>query len=285
MHRIRLSEPVRAARGFTLIESILVIAVVGILFAIVAVFIVPPVRAYFATQARAALVDQADLALRRIARDLRIALPNSTRVSASGRALELIPTAGAARYRTEGADRLEFGALDTTFDLIGTPLALAASQQLVFYNLGPGIVGSDAYAANGSAAEQAVSNRRTSTTAPGTVNSVTMSSLAGLPVAGFAAPHRVFAVDSPITYRCDLATRTLTRHQGYGFLAAQPDPPAGGNSAVLASGVTGCAFKAESWVVAARAGLVSLALTLTTTTPSGDESVALHHAVHVDNLP
>jgi MSHA biogenesis protein MshO len=38
-------------------------------------------------------------------------------------------------------------------------------------------------------------------------------------------------------------------------------------------------------VIASRAALVNLALTLSTSTPSGIESVALHHAVHVDNIP
>lgn len=276
------------ARGFTLIEAVVVIAIVGVLAAGVASFIVPPVQAYLGTQARAALVDQADLALRRIGRDLRIALPNSTRVAASGLALELIPSRGAARYATEGANRLEFSAADTSFDLVGPPLTLAAAQNLVFYNLGPGVAGSDAYAANATEGEQANSNRRISTTAPGAAASITIGSLAALPVAAFAPPYRVFAVDQPVSYRCDLDKRTLTRFSGYGFLAAQPDqpePPPSASGALLASGVTACRFSADANVVAARAGLVNLALTLSNSTPSGIESVTLHHAVHVDNLP
>ncbi len=273
----------QAARGFTLVEAIIVIVIVGALGAVVGQFIVPPVQAYLATQARAAMLDQADLALRRIGRDLRIALPNSTRVTPSGLALELIPTTGAARYKTDANDRLEFGTLDTGFDLVGPPLTLGASQQLVFYNLGPAVLGSDAYAANSSVGEQANSNRRTSTTAAGTVSSITMSSLAGLPVAGFAPPYRVFAVESPVTYRCE--SGRLMRYAGYGFLATQPDPPSSGTAALLASGVSACRFSADATAVASRAGLINLALTLAGTTSSGSESVTLHHAVHVDNLP
>ncbi len=109
-------------RGFTLIEAVLVIVVTGALFATVAHFIVPPVQAHLATTARAQLVDQADLALRRIGRDLRIALPNSARVSTGGLALELIPTTGGARYMAEGANRLVFGTPATSFDLVGPAL-------------------------------------------------------------------------------------------------------------------------------------------------------------------
>ena len=277
--------PARSARGFTLVEMVIVIAITGILAAVVAKFIVAPVQGYLSTQARAALVDQADLALRRIGRDLRIALPNSARVTASGLALELVPTAGAARYVAEGSNRLQFGTPATSFDLIGPPLTLSAGQNLVFYNLGPGVVGSDAYADNSSALAQASANRRSSTNAAGPASSITMSSLAGLPVAAFAPPFRVFAVDPPVTYRCDLSAGTLTRHQGYGFLATQPDPPASGSNAVLASGVSACRFSYDAAVVASRAALVNLALTLQTTTTSGTESVTLHHALHVDNLP
>ncbi len=275
----------RTARGFTLVESVMVIAITGILAAVVARFIVAPVQGYLSTQARAALVDQADLALRRIGRDLRIALPNSARVSASGLALELIPTTAAARYVAEGSNRLQFGSLATAFDVIGPPLALTAAQNLVFYNLGSGVTGSDAYADNSSASAQASSNRRTSTTAAGSASSITISSLAGLPVAAFAPPYRVFAVDPPVSYRCDLASGTLTRYQGYGFLATQPDPPLAGSSAVLAKGVAACRFSYDAAVVASRAALVNLALTLQTSTTSGTESVTLNHALHVDNLP
>jgi MSHA biogenesis protein MshO len=238
-----------------------------------------------ATSARAELVDQADLALRRIGRDLRLALPNSARVTASGLSLELIPTTGGARFMAEGAARLDFGSADASFDLVGPGLTLAAEQDLVFYNLGPGVIGSDAYAPNGTATEQASSNRRSYTGAAGTVTTVSMNALAALPAAANSPPYRVLAVSPPVTYRCDLGTGTLTRYTGYGFLATQPDPPGSGSSAVLATGVSACRFTADGTLVAARAALVGLSLTLSANTGSGTESVNLYHASYVDNLP
>ena len=284
MHRTARSET-RAAHGFTLVECVVVIAITGVLASVVSLFIVKPVQAYLATSARAVVVDQADLALRRVGRDLRIALAGSVRVSGSGLALELIPTRGGARYATEGSGALDFGVVDTAFNVIGPGLDMAAAQQLVFYNLGAGVTGSDAYAANGSAAEQALSNRRSASNGAGVATAIGMVSAAGLPVANFAAPHRVLAVDSPVSYRCDLGAGTLSRYSGYGFVAAQPDPPLGGTVAVLASGVTACRFSADGTLVAARAALAELALTLSTDTGFGTETVSLYQAVYVDNLP
>jgi MSHA biogenesis protein MshO len=273
------------ARGFTLIEAVMVIAITGILAAVAARFIVQPVQAYLGSAARGAVVDQADLALRRIGRDLRIALPNSVRVAGSGRALELIPTSGAARYATEGAGALSFGSVDTSFDVVGPPLQMGTAQTLVFYNLGSGITGSDAYAANTSASEQATSNRRSASNTAGPASTVTLVSTAGLPVAAFAPPYRVVAVDAPVSYRCDLTAGTLTRHQAYGFVSTQPDPPSGGSSAVLASGVADCRFSVDATLVAARAAVVTLHLTLAAGAGADGETLTLHHAVHVDNLP
>ena len=263
----------------------MVITITGVLAGVVSMFIVRPVQAYLGTAARAAMVDTADLALRRIGRDLRIALPNSVRVNGTGYEMELIPSTGAARYATDGSGSLAFGSIDTTFDVVGPGLTVTASQELVFNNLGPSVTDADAYAANSTALAQASSNRRTSTTSAGTATTLTMTSLAGLPVGDYAPPYRVTAVSQPVTYRCDLVAGTLTRYQNYGFVATQPDPPGSGTSAILATGVTACKFSVDGTLVAARAALVNLALTLSSTVNNSTETVSMHHAIFVNNLP
>lgn len=284
-HSDARARPRALQAGFTLVEAVIVIMLTGIVASIVSVFIVAPIKSYLSTAARVNLADQTDTALRRIARDLAISLPNSTRVTGNGRSLELIPTSGAARYATSGADPLQFGVIDTSFNLVGPGLALAANQQLVFYNLGPSVPDADAYADNSSAAAQALSNRRAASNGAGTATTITLSSAAALPASDFAEPFRVYAVSSPVTYRCDLTAQTLVRYQGYGFQATQPDPPSGGSSHLLAKGVTACSFSYDGAVVAARAALITLRLTLSANTVDGAETVSLYHAVHVDNLP
>lgn len=264
----------QAERGFTLIESVMVIAITGVVVGVVSLFILPATTAYFATAARAQMGDQADTALRRMARDLTLALPNSVRVSASGQSVELIPVSGAARYATESGDPLQFGTNppDTSFDIIGPPLKLShASQQLAWFNLGANIADADAYT---------LSNVRTATSAAGNASSV---GIAGAALANSlqAPPFRVYAIEPPVSYRCDLAAKTLTRYSGYGFNANQPDPPAGGTSAVLARDVTACTFGYNAGAVTARYALVTLQISLS----RDSETVNLYHAVHVDNLP
>ena len=92
--------------GFSLLEMVVVIAITGIIGAMVAVFMARPVQSYTDSVQRAEYSDIADTALRRIIRDLRLALPNSVRVAevpaGSGIFyLEFLLTSGGGRYRAE----------------------------------------------------------------------------------------------------------------------------------------------------------------------------------------
>lgn len=257
-------------RGFTLIESVMVIALTGIVMTLVAVFIVPATTAYFSTATRAQLGDEADTALRRISRDLAGALPNSARIT--GRSLELIPVSGAARYAVESGNPLLFGVVDSSFDIIGPTLRLASgNQRLAWYNLGAGVPDADAYTQ---------SNVRVASTAAGSVSTVSISG-AALPTSLQAPPYRVYAIEQPVTYRCDLSAHTLTRYTGYGFVSTQPDPPSGGSAAVLARHVDDCTFTYDQPAVTSRYALVTLRLQL----GAQNETVTLYHTVHIDNLP
>jgi len=70
---------VDSCQGFTLIELILVIVIMGVIGAMVSVFMKSPIDAYMASASRAGLTDVADTTIRRIARDIHKALPTGIR--------------------------------------------------------------------------------------------------------------------------------------------------------------------------------------------------------------
>jgi MSHA biogenesis protein MshO len=164
--------------GVTLIELIVVIVISGILAAVLGAIIVRPIEGYRAQVRRAALVDAAEMALTRTARDIRQALPNSVRIrdslgntnnvtcAAAGVtcAIEMLNTVDGARYR-EGPGQLSGGhnhanscfrlKLNGTdgdgFNIVGffknitVPFdSTGTSYRLAVYN--QGVTGADAYA-------------------------------------------------------------------------------------------------------------------------------------------
>ena len=160
-------------RGFTLVEAIIVIVLTGILASAVAVFLRAPVQAYLDVARRAELTDIADTALRRIGRDLRLALPNSIRVTAGNTAIEFIPIKSAGRYREAGpGDVLDFSSsTDPSFDIIGPGVDVASGDHIVVYNLG--ITGSDTYAGT---------SRRAAATTPASMPVRTITTIASTSV-------------------------------------------------------------------------------------------------------
>lgn len=265
-----------ACSGFTLAELVIVIAITGIIAGVVAVFMQKPVQGYFDSLRRAGLTDTADTALRRMARDLRLALPNSVRVS--GTAVEFLQTRTGGRYRVEDdggatpADVLDFTAADSGFDVLGTlSNTPVVGDLVVVYNLG--FSGADAYAGDNSSSITGISGNTIS------INAKQFP---------FESPgSRFHVVSGPISYVCaglgtdanGTGTGTLRRYWGYTVTLAQVVPP-GGSNALLADKISDCSFVYQPGVTA-RSGLVSIQLQIT----EKNESVTLYHEVHVPNVP
>ena len=279
--------------GFTLVEMVIVIVITGIIGAVVAVFIRSPVQGYVDMVSRAELADEADTAVRRISRDLRLALPNSVRVTTVGSTnfLELLLTRTGGRYLDEedavaGGDILDFSnAGDLTFRVVGSLPAEAAQQiqisdQLVIYNLGQ--EPANAYNCAGAC------NRALIAAVNAGARTITLANnpfAQQVPVIMRSPAHRFQVVSTPVTYACNLTTGALTRYSGYGIQASQPsvEPVAGAASGLLASGITACNFDYAA-LANVRSALVGI--TLGMQRPGGSSgTVTLFHQVHVDNTP
>ena len=271
-------------RGFSLVELIVVIVLIGIIGGIFAMQVLPAIRAYLVVGQRAALTSQADTALRRIVGDVRRAVPNSLRVSGS-QCLELVPSSDGGRYRndqdysagTPSGDYLDDQATRTAFHVL-TPWSKQPinGDRIVIGNQNPSDV-------HGGVNVGTVDSAALSSTPALGAYRISLST-AGLRVPDGYTGARFVVVprdEQTVAYVCNTAAGTLRRIT-YPTLSPAPRCAASGNAALVATGVTACNFVFSANQGATQeSGFVQLQLTLS----GKGESVPLTLGAHVDNTP
>ncbi len=280
--------------GFTLVELVVAITVTAIAVSFAAYFVAQPVRGYADQMRRAELVDLAESSLRRLARDVRRALPNSVRTTtvAGSFALELLGTVDGVRYRAgpppgDTTKQLDFAAADAEFNSVGefTRIAKPFSSNTAYlsiYNVG--VPGADAY------------ELANVITPPGTQIDIDADAIAGedhvriAPAFQFtygSPGQRLYLVEGPVSWLCDPVAGTLTRYTGYAITVNHGDRDtaaellgAGATAVRIAERVNACAVSYTPGT-AQRSALLSARLGVA----DAGESVTLLHQVHVDNVP
>lgn len=303
MRPIPLERSPRRARGVTLIEMVVAIVLVAIVVGATLYFALP-VRQAADLAIRAELTDAADNALQRMARDLRLALPNSVRRDVSGQFVEFLAVHTAGRYRADGygtgtpvgatcdgvsgdSDQLAFDIADDCFKPIGlipATISGASGHRLVLNNYGQNFAGQNAYEAETSAERNWRAIGATATATAGSNDRVRFTPATD----SFKRPlhdspgRRFFIISGPVTYAC--AAGELRRYSGYAIASTQPVSGMGSGN-VIAKNVSACAFEYED-AVAPQIGLLTVTLTLSKALSGGGaETVRLFHAIHVRNVP
>jgi MSHA biogenesis protein MshO len=296
----------RWSRGFTLVEMIIVIVIVSIIAGAVVLLVRRPLEMYVSVAGRAEMGDAADSALRMMARDLRIAVPNSVRVTTVGTVtlLEFIPTVGGGRYLDAGAAGGVPLNFQNTASTVFTPVtvvplaagSIAVNDYIIISNYGTGFPFTDAYrvgnvagSENGNRAIVRQINGANITIdddADGAVLPHT-NVFARSPVSISSPTLRFSVARQPVTYRCVAPTATapgkLQRVTNYGFRPNQIDPDGLGPASLVAQNVKSCRFLAV--VTAYRnTSLITLEVVLEKAGPN-PETVALFRQVHLDNTP
>lgn len=302
-----MSSHIHSSRGFTLVEAIMVIVITGIIAGMVAVFIKAPVESYIDMARRAELTDVADTAVRRMARDIRLALPNSVRnpttVVGQDQCIEFMPTKIGGRYRAAQTsavtgDILDFTTTDASFDMLGLNSSLPSSEQIaandivVVYN--DGSTSGNAYAGQNAiqVSPPAAGDTADTTKINFVVAGTKIFDRKTLPSASPANRFQVLpSTEQVVSYDCSSGNTLFRYSRDITARTTEWAQPAtcsamtsGATAATLATNVTSCSIKyvpPGTGTGVGRFGIVSISLGMT----QADESVNLYHQVKVDNTP
>lgn len=287
----------RSVRGFTLVELVMVIALSGIVLVMITTVLQRPLESFFAQSRRSELVEQAAVALNRMARDIRLAVPNSVRQS-DAYTLETLNILQAGRYvsnRAGGASlrfSAELSGCETDngrcdgFQVLDPDLQVEGARWLVVNNIGA--VSGHAPTPGGNVWAYAnpgvitPTDTTFSAESSGNETHITLSLPDGDFTFAYASPQRRFYLaDQVVGYRCTPASEggQLLRYTTKTISAYVPSvAPVG--SVPVASHVTACSFAYQPGNPQ-RPGLVTLSLTLA----QDGESITLQQQVQVENAP
>ena len=264
--------------GFTLIEMVSVIVLLGILSAGATLFIGDSVRVYNDTARRSELTQQGRFVVERINRELRNALPGSVRASNNGttHCVEFTPIVAASSYLGDIATTPidEFGIVAHS-DMVGG--SFNGFQAVI-------------YAVDNVSVYSSASQSLTSINAitPSLVNQLAVE-LTSTHTYPYDSPYRrLYIINDAVSF-CAISG-SMTRYSNYSWQnTIQPLPPTGGDSYVIAEHIrvndSGAVTVFEYTPgVLVRTGVVHVDMRFSDDEAS-DEWVRFSHEVFVRNAP
>ncbi|AUD58948.1 MSHA biogenesis protein MshO [Shewanella sp. Pdp11] len=221
------------AQGFTLVEMVTVILILGILVVGVSSFIIFGTRIFVESSSVDQVLSQSRFAVERMTRELRSALPNSVRLNSDSltyQCIEFVPIEASTTYLTMPI--IPAAAASTGIVILdNTASAIRVNQFAWIYPL----VDADVY----SSARQ---KRAQIKTPPLTLaNQVTLTFTAPTRFAEASPRQRIYFGSSPVSYCFEKGASgndlQIVRYAGYNFNTVQPNPATMGTGVLMAQSV------------------------------------------------
>ncbi|GCF89955.1 PilW family protein [Shewanella sp. M-Br] len=215
----------KSTLGFTLVEMVTVILILGILVVGVSSFIIFGTRIFVESSSVDQVLSQSRFAVERMTRELRSALPNSVRVNTDSltyQCIEFVPIEASTTYLTMPI--VPAAAASTGIVILdNTVSAIRVNQFAWIYPL----IDADVY----SSARQKRAQVKTIATAPSPLeHQVTLTFTAPTRFAEASPRQRIYFGSSPVSYCFEKGPSgnelQLLRYAGYSFNAIQPNPAA-----------------------------------------------------------
>ena len=215
----------KSTLGFTLVEMVTVILILGILVVGVSSFIIFGTRIFVESSSVDQVLSQSRFAVERMTRELRSALPNSLRVNTDSltyQCVEFVPIEASTTYLTMPI--VPAAAASTGIVILdNTVSAIRVNQFAWIYPL----IDADVY----SSARQKRAQVKTIATAPSPLeHQVTLTFTAPTRFAEASPRQRIYFGSSPVSYCFEKGPSgnelQLLRYAGYNFNAVQPNPAA-----------------------------------------------------------
>ncbi|MFB2667561.1 PilW family protein [Shewanella xiamenensis] len=270
------------AQGFTLVEMVTVILILGILVVGVSSFIIFGTRIFVESSSVDQVLSQSRFAVERMTRELRSAVPNSVRLNGNSltyQCVEFVPIEASTTY-------LSMPIAPNAATLTGTVILdnlnskIATNQYAWIYPL----TDSDVY--NSARQKRAQINSISSA-----ANQVTLTFTANARFAEASPRQRIYFASAPVSYCFEKASSTnelsLKRYTGYGLNASQPTPADMSSGVLMAQSVANVlSNNADLPLILTPSSLVNNAMVhLQPRFNVNGETFQYRHQVQVINVP
>jgi len=270
----------KRSQGFTLVEMVTVIVILGIIVVGVSSFVIFGTRIFVESSAVDQVLSQSRFGVERMTRDIRSALPNSTRLitatDGSYQCIEFVPIVASTSYVSAP---IAPAVASNSVSAIATNQPIIAGQWAMIYPL----TAAEIYNPTGSIAKRfLIANVAT------IGNQVNLTLAASVRFTEDSPLKRLFFVAQPISYCVEKranGTSDLTRYANYGYRTAQPTPSIMASGVIMAQNIINNLL-VEPAIVLTPSSLITNAIVHVEPRFSvNGESFKYQHQVQVINVP